>query len=124
MALRAAIRPFAGSGVRDACLCHGAAGVAHLFNRLYQATGEEPLAAAARVWFEHTLAYRQSGLGVGGFRSWSSDLSGVSGWRNDPGFLEGAAGVGLALLAAVSPVDPEWDRLLLAATPPAAATML
>jgi hypothetical protein len=118
IALRAAARPFEGSGVRDACLCHGAAGVAHLFNRLYQATGEEPLAAVARVWFEHALEFRQPGLGVGGFRSWSSDLSGVSGWRNDPGFLEGAAGVGLALLAAVSPVDPEWDRLLLAATPP------
>jgi hypothetical protein len=123
IALQAATRSIAGSGVRDACLCHGAGGVAHLFNRLYQATGEEPLATAARVWFEHALEFRQPGLGVGGFRSWSSDLSGVSGWRNDPGFLEGAAGVGLAFLAAVSPVDPEWDRLLLAATPPAAATI-
>jgi lantibiotic modifying enzyme len=123
IALQAATRSIEGSGVRDACLCHGAAGVAHLFNRLYQATGEEPLAAAARVWFAHALKVRQPGSGVGGFRSWSSDLSGVSDWRNDPGFLEGAAGVGLALLAAVSPVDPEWDRLLLAATPPAAATI-
>lgn len=123
IALQAATRSTEGSGVRDACLCHGAAGVAHLFNRLYQATGEEPLATAARVWFKHALEFRQPGLGVGGFRSWSADLSGVSDWRNDPGFLEGAAGVGLALLAAVSPLDPEWDRLLLVATPPAAATI-
>jgi lantibiotic biosynthesis protein len=34
-------------------------------------------------------------------------------WTGDPGFLTGAAGIGLALLAAVSPVEPEWDRLLL-----------
>ena len=104
--------------VQDAGLCHGAGGVAHLFNRMSQATGEERLAAAARSWYAAALAFRQPGLGVGGFRSWAADLSGAFGWRNDPGFLEGAAGVGLALLAAVSPVDPAWDRLLLAATPP------
>ena len=31
----------------------------------------------------------------------------------DPGFLEGSAGIGLALLAAVSEVDPGWDRVFL-----------
>ena len=27
-------------------------------------------------------------------------------WRSDPGFLTGSAGVGLALLAAATPVEP------------------
>jgi hypothetical protein len=36
----------------------------------------------------------------------------------DPGFLTGAAGIGLALLAATSPVEPAWDRVLLASVPP------
>jgi hypothetical protein len=31
----------------------------------------------------------------------------------NPSFLEGSVGIALALLAAVSPKDPEWDRLLL-----------
>ena len=35
------------------------------------------------------------------------------GWRPDPGFLTGSAGVGLVLLAATTPVEPEWDRVLL-----------
>lgn len=104
--------------VRDAGLCHGAAGLGHLFNRMFQATGEERLAEAARSWYERALAFREPGRGVGGFRSWATDATGVSDWRDDPGFLEGAAGVGLALLAAVSTVEPEWDRLLVAATPP------
>lgn len=104
--------------VKDAGLCHGAAGLGHLFNRMFQATGEERLAGAARSWYEKALAFREPGLGVGGFRSWATDRAGVSDWRNDPGFLEGAAGVGLALLAAASPVEPEWDRLLLVVTPP------
>lgn len=103
--------------VQDAGLCHGAAGLGHLFNRMFQATGKEPLAKAARSWYERAFAFREPGLGVGGFRSWATGRDGVSDWRDDPGFLEGAAGVGLALLAAVSPVEPAWDRLLLAATP-------
>jgi hypothetical protein len=31
----------------------------------------------------------------------------------EPGFLTGTAGVGLALLAAVSPIEPKWDRAML-----------
>lgn len=89
--------------VQDAGLCHGAAGLGHLFNRMFQATGKEPLAEAALSWYERALAFREPGRGVGGF-------------RDDPGFLEGAAGIGLALLAAASPVEPEWDRLLLVST--------
>lgn len=115
--LDAAARPAAVSGVRDAGLCHGAAGVAHLFNRMHQASGEERLAEAARFWVEHALALRQPGEGVAGFRAmWVEEDS--EQWRSDPGFLEGASGIGLALLAAVSPIEPDWDRLLLLSTPP------
>ena len=100
--------------VQDAGLCHGAAGVAHLFHRMYCTSGDEALAEAARSWYERTLRYRIPGLGFGGFRSWSSAGVGEElAWRDDPGFLEGAAGVGLALLAAISPVDPGWDRVFL-----------
>ena len=117
-ALSAAARPLDASGVQDAGLCHGAAGVAHLFQRMYQMTGEERLAEAARRWFEKTLAFRNPGQGVGGFQSWASgSSSGNQAWRDDPGLLEGAAGVGLSLLGAVSTVEPEWDRLFLASLP-------
>lgn len=113
-ALSAATRPYEAARIRDAGLCHGSAGIAHLFNRLHQATGEPRLAAAARFWFDWTLRFRQPGTGVAGFRSWNTGTDGEESWRDDAGFLEGAAGIGLALLAAVSPVEPEWDRLLLA----------
>ncbi|HKV10983.1 MAG TPA: lanthionine synthetase C family protein [Thermoanaerobaculia bacterium] len=103
--------------VRDAGLCHGAAGVAHLFNRMYQATGEEPLAEAARFWFDHALAIRQPGEGIAGFRVWTAGQDGGPPWRTDPGFLEGTTGIGLALLAAVSSVEPAWDRVLLVSLP-------
>jgi hypothetical protein len=36
-------------------LCHGSAGLAHPFNRMYQMTADQTLADAARFWVERTL---------------------------------------------------------------------
>jgi hypothetical protein len=118
IALAAATREESTSHVQDAGLCHGAAGLAHLFNRMYQTTGEERLAQAARYWFERTLDFQVPGEAVAGFRAWELDPAGQPAWRPDGGFLEGAAGVGLALLGATSGVEPAWDRVLLASLPP------
>jgi lantibiotic biosynthesis protein len=116
IATRAAERPFRESGVVDAGLCHGAAGNGHLFNRLYQATRDEVFLDAARRYFEQALGFRRPGHGVGGFLAWNG-LDGGR-WRSEPGLLEGAAGIGLALLTAVSSVEPDWDRMLLVSVPP------
>jgi hypothetical protein len=113
VALAAAARPPEAARAMDAGLCHGAAGLSQIFGRLFIATGDERLGAAARFWLGRALEHRTPGQGAGGFRSWSAGLSNVEDWRDDRGFLEGSAGVGLALLAAVSPVEPEWDRALL-----------
>ena len=121
MALAAAARPPEASGVRDAGLCHGSAGLAHLFNRMYQETGEPRLAAASRHWFEHALDFRQPGLGLAGYRAfWMEDDGVTASWRADPGLLEGVAGIGLAMLGGLSDFEPAWDRLLMlsAATAP------
>jgi hypothetical protein len=114
----AAARPFERAGVIDPGLCHGTAGAAHLFNRLYQASGEPLFAAAARGWLERTLAMRQPGSGCGGFSAWVPDESGTLGWHADRGLLTGSAGVGLALVAAASALEPAWDRMLLVRIPP------
>ncbi|WP_164018463.1 lanthionine synthetase C family protein [Pyxidicoccus trucidator] len=99
--------------VRDAGLCHGAAGLAHLYNRLFQATGESLFADAARRWFRHALSLRRPGVGVGGFQTLEFLPEGGEAWTDQPGLLAGATGIALALLAATSSVEPRWDRLLL-----------
>ena len=104
LARRAATRPPDQAGVEDAGLCHGAAGLEHIFNRLQQSTEEPRMAKAARFWFTKALDMRQPGKGIGGYGA-------------DPGLLTGAAGIALALLAAVSPVEPAWDRMLLLSLP-------
>jgi hypothetical protein len=120
VALVAAARDASTAYIHDAGLCHGAAGLGHLFNRMYQTTGEERLATAARAWFERALALRVAGEPVAGYRAFEIEPgSDQPKWRADPGFLEGATGVGLALLGAVSAVEPAWDRTLLVSLPPA-----
>lgn len=108
-------RPFEQSGVVDAGLCHGAAGNAHLFHRLYLSTGEAVFREAARAWLARVLELRRPGEGISGFPSWNSTERG-SGWYRNPGFLTGTAGVGLVLLAATGTVEPRWDRVLMAST--------
>lgn len=93
--------------VRDACVCHGAAGLIEAFLRLHQESGEPLFADAARAWTSRLLAMRTSGFEVG-VPSWRKE-----GPREDADLLMGTAGVGLALLAATTDVEPRWDRVLL-----------
>lgn len=99
-ALTAARRRPRSSGVVDASLCHGSAGLAHIFNRLYQQTQAEELAMAARKWTDDLIS-RVNALDV------QSAL--------DHNLLEGASGPALILASLVSPSEPSWDRMILTA---------
>jgi lantibiotic modifying enzyme len=115
LACRAAERPASDARVVNACFCHGAAGLAHLYNRMYQATGEPTLGRAALYWLDRTLGFYRLARDCGG--SW------VQG-NSDPGqrelwtwsgieLVDGAVGVALVLLAAATSVEPTWDRMFL-----------
>jgi lantibiotic modifying enzyme len=116
MSIQATERDPETTGVVDAPLCHGAMGLAHVFNRLYQATGATRLAEAARLWCQRALSLRRPGKGIAGFVSYENDQ-----WVGRPGFLTGVSGIALALLGLTTPIEPQWDRLLLVAIPPQAA---
>lgn len=114
IARRAAKRDPETAGVKNAGLCHGAAGLGHIFNRLFQSTGEEVFRDAARFWFGRALEFRRKGFGVGGFPSCRVDMeTQAESWESEIGILEGAAGIALVLLAAVNDIEPKWDRVLL-----------
>lgn len=117
LARGAAARPFEESGVADAGLCHGAGGNAHLFNRMFQATGDPDLGRTARTWAERALDMRCPGQGIGGYLALVPNQRLEREWAADPGFLTGASGIGLALLALATSIEPSWDRALLAAVP-------
>jgi len=113
LARTVAERTLASAGVADGGLCHGTAGAAHLFNRLFQFSGDPRFLSAARFWFRETLALRRPGEGVGGYSALIRNAALEDVWVPSPEFLNGAAGIGLALLAACTPLEPAWDRVLL-----------
>jgi hypothetical protein len=117
LACRAAQRAPESTGVVDAGFCHGAAGLAHIYNRIYQATGEPELGRAAVYWLERTLDFYRLARDDGG--SWvqgGKDPAEGGPWTGI-GLLEGAAGVALVLLAATTSVEPLWDRMVLVSVP-------
>jgi hypothetical protein len=83
------------TGVVDASVCHGSAGLAHIYHRLHRATGDDAHRSSALGWYAVAVDHAHAGIG--------SDLS----------LATGAVGVGLALLAGATDVAPDWDRLLL-----------
>src|SRR6266498_2865375 len=114
LARRAAERKPESAGVKDAGLCHGSAGLGHIFNRLFQTTGEESFSKAARYWIERTLEMRRPGQGIAGFSAYRAGNDGQEEhWEDRVGILEGAAGIALVLLAATTEIEPAWDRMLL-----------
>ncbi len=97
--------------VRDAGLCHGSFGLAHIYNRMYQLTGKELCKTTARYWFDESLKFDTYEDGFAGYKSWRMDSLG--GPVNDLAFLEGVSGMGLALISFLSDTEPLWDRALL-----------
>jgi lantibiotic biosynthesis protein len=120
LACRAAERPAAETGVVDAGFCHGTAGLTHLYNRLYQATGEPRLRRAAVYWLERTLEWCRLAQD-GGNPDGNPWVTGSADPRQGPWtgieLTDGAAGIALVLLAAATPVEPAWDRTFLLSAP-------
>jgi lantibiotic biosynthesis protein len=111
-ALRVLTRIAARAGEReillDDALCHGHAGLGLALARAAHETGEPGLSEAARRAFVRVLDDRVPGRGVGGYEAHTT--SGPP--EADPGLQTGAAGIALALTAALG-IEPRWDRLFL-----------
>jgi hypothetical protein len=119
IARRAAVRPPERCGCFDAGLCHGTAGLALMYHRLWNATHEAVFADAARLWYRKTLAHRRPDTGIAGYQAYYPDAVGQPPrWIDDASFLTGAEGIALALLAGISTVAPAWDRVLLVSLRP------
>ncbi|MCK5058231.1 MAG: lanthionine synthetase C family protein [Candidatus Aminicenantes bacterium] len=97
--------------VFDAGICHGGAGISHIFNRMYHYTGNKECKDTALYWYDQTLKFATYKDGFAGFKVWRTEEYG--GWIKEYGLLEGVSGIGLALISAISDIEPAWDRSLL-----------
>lgn len=108
VALHAAARAHDDCGVVDASVCHGAAGLVHVFARLAHAAGDHRLADAAASWVDPTLELLAAGRWDGVPMDHASELARIS------NVLDGKAGIALALAGVAGEVEPRWDAMLLA----------
>ena len=99
------------NAVIDAGLCHGTAGIAHIYNRMYNYTGRKEFKSVASYWYKETLSMAKFEDGLVGYKTWRSEKFG--GWQNETSFLEGIAGIGLSFISAISDIEPAWDESLL-----------
>jgi lantibiotic modifying enzyme len=113
LGIRSTRRAFEETHVVDVGLCHGAVGLAHIYNRLYQTTGIETFAEAARDWYQRILAMRNPGEGLARYSTYERSGTGSFEWKSHCGLLTGISGIALALLAGATELEPEWDRVLL-----------
>jgi lantibiotic modifying enzyme len=110
--LRRIIIPIETRGVPDASFCHGAAGLAHIYNVAFQYTGDLQMRAQAERWIVEVLRLRKPGFGIAGYASLKIG-DGVMHWSADITLLSGAVGVALVLLAAIEEHEPAWQTLFL-----------
>lgn len=116
---RALGRPPGASDVQGASLCHGAMGLAHLWNRMWQRSRSSELRDAIAYWTTVALDLRTCSDGLGGYSVWDPASEQEEGGDvQGPGLLAGVAGIALALVAAATDREPAWDRHLLLSGPP------
>jgi hypothetical protein len=101
-------RPMAARHIDSPTFCHGVAGLLQITLRFANDTALPVFTDAAAELAEWLLsAYEPDSLL--GYRNWEPGGTRV----DQPGLLDGAPGVLLALLAASTDVEPSWDRAFL-----------
>jgi Lantibiotic modifying enzyme len=95
--------------IRDAGLCHGSAGVAHIFNKMYSYTNIPEFKEAFDVWVKETIRFSTFNDSLSGYRRFDP-LTNT--FIKDDCLLTGTAGIGLALLSSLTK-DFSWDYCLM-----------
>ncbi len=91
-------------------LCHGFAGLLAVCLRFAHTSPSQIIRTSLPQLTEHILATCNPALPCG-----VQDIAAQETPVDDPGFLTGAVGVALTLLAAATYIEPAWDRSLLIA---------
>ncbi|MGB3949059.1 MAG: lanthionine synthetase C family protein [Bacteroidia bacterium] len=97
--------------ILDAGICHGTAGVAHIFNYFFKETRIATFKEVGDYWISETLKMaKHTNSNVAGYKVW---LGESRQWVDEYGLLEGGAGIGLVLLSYISDDTLSWDRCIL-----------
>lgn len=94
----------------DGSFCHGAFGNAHLYNRLYNYLGDESLREASGFWFAKGM--EKVSCENGQVKVYTL-MNGEESWAANGNLIMGTAGIGLAIISALSGEPGRWDDAFL-----------
>jgi lantibiotic biosynthesis protein len=96
--------------IPDPCVCHGSSGIAYIFFKLYNITGNIIFKLASNIWLEHTLEfYKKDGCFLK--RDFDRDKKIV--FTLDSSILDGCTSVVQVLNTIQNPFIEDWDEILL-----------
>ncbi len=99
------------TGLVDGGLCHGFAGVSHIYDLLYSRTGLGALQQASDFWFDALIKYIEEFGSISNFQYY---FSGTRQFIHSKNYLMGATGVGLVILSKLNPELPkDWNQFLM-----------
>jgi lantibiotic modifying enzyme len=93
------------NAVIDGGICHGTAGIALIFRKMYYNTYREEFFDAANFWLYQTLKMSKYNDGIVGYKANQKTPS--------IDFLNGITGIGFVLLSFLTNEDTVWDECLL-----------
>lgn len=101
------------ASIRDACICHGTAGIAAFYRRFWFETNDTAFYKCAEHWDQqtiHAISFPEE-PGVNGIRMWQGK---GKAWDYCWDLLDGSCGVGLSLISRTHNTAPlPWDELLM-----------
>jgi len=98
------------SSVMDAGFCHGSAGIAHLYLKIFRLTQDQEMLKSGRYWLDYTINFERKNNGIMGYAAWDNVNMKP---QKEFGLLRGHAGIGLVYLSYLSGENTIWDSSLL-----------
>jgi hypothetical protein len=91
--------------LKDSGICHGSAGIAHIYNKVWHDTQQPVFKDACDYWIQKTLDMAIYTDGIAGYKKYGGPNAA---YEKTPALIDGAAGIGLVLLSYLTG-DFCWD---------------
>ena len=97
----------------DKGFCHGTAGLAHMYQRLFQATNKLVFKSSADYWLDLTLTNMKGQSNSKFYFPYYNEATNKLAWDEDVSILTGTTGVCLSLLTFIEKNQTTWDSILM-----------
>lgn len=97
------------NAVFDAGICHGSAGIAHIYRRIYCQTKSIDFYKSSEYWFKKTIEFARHDSAPAGYKKWIKDDI----LCEDYSLLNGLIGIGLCIISKLNPDLSDWDECIL-----------